>query len=378
MSAETSVIREFIRNLLSAAANSTLYSLQHPQVRRLTEVAFFGISAALKTNREIILLIIENELVINGEPQEFSLYVNRFVQILKSRSIGHIKLTSGLDKDEVVNLIGALSRHGDRAGEIVSTEHIRFGYLEVRLDGEGGIYGEEDGRKHSLSDMPAEELAKFAEIYETVKEGQKLKISGISEVVFGFKEAFRQEGESILLMVAMRNTDEYTFTHSTNVCILNMAQAMALGIEGQLLNDIAVAALLHDIGKLFIPEELLTKKDNLTTDEFETMKQHSLKGARYLLDTPGVPRLAITTAFEHHIRYDLTGYPVVPDGLRPNMCSQMTMISDYFDALRTRRPYREPLDIAVIGTLMLEGMGKDFNPVLTRNFLLILARLRDA
>jgi HD-GYP domain-containing protein (c-di-GMP phosphodiesterase class II) len=195
------------------------------------------------------------------------------------------------------------------------------------------------------------------------------------EIVSGFIDAFRQEGDSMLAMASLRSTDEYTFTHSTNVCILNIAQAMSLGIDGQLLHDIGIAAMLHDIGKLFIPEEILTKKDTLTVEEFAIIKQHPALGARHLLDTPGVPRLAITTAYEHHLKYNLSGYPAVQADWQPNLCSQMTMISDFFDALRTRRSYREPMKLRRIARMMWDMMGTDLHPVLTRNFLKILSRL---
>jgi HD-GYP domain-containing protein (c-di-GMP phosphodiesterase class II) len=136
--------------------------------------------------------------------------------------------------------------------------------------------------------------------------------------------------------------------------------------------------MLHDIGKLLIPEELLIKKDRLTPLEFEIMKKHPVRGARHLLEVPGVPRLAVVTAYEHHMRYDLSGYPEAPEGWRPNLCSQITMISDFFDAMRTQRPYRNPVDLRTIVSRMLDMSGSDFHPLLARNFLNILKRMVDA
>jgi HD-GYP domain-containing protein (c-di-GMP phosphodiesterase class II) len=152
---------------------------------------------------------------------------------------------------------------------------------------------------------------------------------------------------------------------------------MALGIEGQLLNDIGVAAMLHDIGKLFIPEEILTKKDKLTNAEFDAMKEHPVKGARYLLETSGVPRLAVIAAYEHHMKFNLAGYPTVSPSWQQNLCSHMTMISDFFDALRTRRSYREPMPLAVISSMMHDMTGTDLHPALTRNFLRIIGGLAE-
>lgn len=401
MSQATSSILNFIRHLLSAAANAALYGMDHPQVGRLTDRAFESLSAAHEDRQEFSLAIIENELVIDGRPQDFNLFLDRFVQTLASRGIGHIKLTRGVSRREVTEFIAALGRPGsDASPRISSTEHIRLGRVDLReadgytpaphaMRGGSSLTGEADARDGesgarrvsgplTLPELPAAELARFREIYEAVKRGHKLKINGICEIVADFIGTFRQEGRALLIMAALREKDEYTFTHSTNVCILNLAQAMALGIDGQLLNDIGVAGMLHDIGKLFIPEEIITKTGALTDQEYELMQTHSVKGARFLLDTPGVPRLAIINAFEHHLKYDLSGYPKVPAGWNQNICSQMTAISDLFDAMRTRRTYSEPIEPAKIAGFMLERLGSDLHPTLTRNFLMILSRVMKA
>lgn len=304
MSNPGNYIHDFIRNLLSATANAALYGTTHPQVVRLAAQAFASIRDLLQSRPEISLLIVENELVIDGQPQEHSLFFTRFTQILKSREIGSLKLLSGITNTEINGLIGGLTRQPDGSSPVLtSTEHIRLGRVDLRVSGVSGdadLIGA-DKPKLTLPDMPREEVARFMEIYDSVKNRHKLEINGVFDVVAGFIDVFRQEGKPLLAMAALREIDEYTFTHSTNVCVLNLAQAMALGIEGQLLNDIGVAAMLHDIGKLFIPEAILTKKAKLSHDEFEIMKHHPVNGARHLLESPGVPRLAVIVAYEHHL-----------------------------------------------------------------------------
>lgn len=382
MDSESLIIQESIRSLLSATANAALYTMGHPQVARLAESAFKGISAALGISRQISLTVIEDELIINGEPPSFSLFMNRFAEVLKSRGVGHVKFIEGLEREEITTLIAALASQEMGRTALTSSEHIRFGQVELG-EGSGGGYAVSscgDGAQGPipLQDMPAEELARFTEIYGALKKKQKMKVTGIVEIVSGFITAFRQEGESRLVMATMRSDEEYTFTHSANVCILNLAQAMSLGIEGQMLHDIGIAAMLHDIGKLFIPEEILIKRDKLTPQEFKLLEGHPVRGARHLLEVPGVPRLAVVTAYEHHMKYDLSGYPAAPEGGRINLCSQITMISDFFDAMRTRRPYRAPVDLRTIVGQIMDRSGSDFHPLLARNFLNILKRMVDA
>ena len=378
MSADLHTVQDFIRHLLSATANAALYTPNHPQVTKLVEAAFSSIQLVLGESPEISIAVIEEELVINGLPQDFSLFLNRFAEILKAGNISHLKLTAGLTRNEIGALVTGLAKTGNSPG-VSASEHVLLGHVHVHKGDESGADADsvhpEGGGGIAIEDLPKEEMSRFMDIYDAVKNNKKLKINGMFDIVTGFIDAFRQEGDSMLALASLRDTDEYTFTHSTNVCILNIAQAMTLGIEGQLLRDIGIAAMLHDIGKLFIPEELITKTDKLTHEEFEIMRQHPSLGAKYLLDTPGVPRLAVTTAYEHHLKYNLSGYPRVEAGWQPNLCSQMTMISDFFDALRTRRSYREPVELRKIARMMWNMMGTDLHPTLTRNFLQILSRL---
>ena len=148
-----------------------------------------------------------------------------------------------------------------------------------------------------------------------------------------------------------------------------------LGIEGQLLNDIGIAAMLHDVGKMFISPDILGKSSKLTEDEWQIMQQHPRLGAEYLINTPGVPRLAVVTAFEHHMRYDQLGYPKTKHSWKPHLCSHMTAISDTYDAMRTHRAYEESLQLDQIITIMLDLAGNKLHPQLTYSFLQILSGL---
>lgn len=379
-------IHEFIRHLLSATASASLYSREHPQVQRLVNAAHVSLIQALQSRPDIALLEVDGELVIDAEPQPFSLVQERFIQVLREHGIGHLRLLSGASCDEIALLAGLLARQVPYE-DAETCEHIRFGTVE--LPGRGSETGSLGAGSHaaegqntasavevSLKDIPALELARLEELYEAIKRKERLKPSGIATTVAELVKAFQREGESLLVLAALREKDEYTFTHAANVCILALAQAMALGISGQLLNDIGIAAMLHDVGKMFIPDSILTKPERLTDDEFIQMKRHPVLGARYLAEAAGVPRLAAIVAFEHHMRFDFSGYPAVPAGWKQTVASQMTAIADCFDAMRTRRSYQEPREVGQISAALMQGSGTEFNPLLVKNMLQLLTRLK--
>lgn len=176
------------------------------------------------------------------------------------------------------------------------------------------------------------------------------------------------------LLASIKSAHEYTFTHVTNVGILTMSQAEGLGFRGEHLHQIGVASLLHDVGKLFIPEEILNKAGALTQDERRIIETHSVKGARYLMGIDGIPKLAVLAALEHHLKYDGTGYPSIKGGWRPNIVSQMISIADVFDAMRSRRSYQGSLPMEKIEEVLKKGSGTSFNPKLVEHFLRMIKR----
>jgi len=401
-----------LRHLSTAVSTARLYSVEHMQVRKLCEKAHSALLEAMDGERDMSLLRIDERLAIDEQPLNRSMYVERFARLLKMNGIGHIKFLRNISDRELHGFIVSLSGSKKVTN---SSENLRLGQIEVRhrsklvkystgqlptnLPSDGinpnSAHGDEetngnlstqhknDGLENSpliesaniLNDISSEELARVMDIYEAVKRNKRLQVVGLSDIVSGFINIFADYADPLLTLVPLRNIDEYTFTHSLNVCLLNLAQATALGIEGQLLHDVGLSAMLHDVGKLFIPEEVLNKPGQLDEKEWQIMQQHPVRGAEYLLDTPGVPRMAVLNAYEHHLRFDLQGYPNVNKEWKQNLCSQLTSISDIYDSLRTRRPYREPLELEVALSMIEEQTGTQLHPLLAGNFLRLMKKV---
>ncbi|PNU19243.1 HD family phosphohydrolase [Geothermobacter hydrogeniphilus] len=386
-------ILDFVRHLSTAIATATLYSSEHRQVTRLCEQARQALPLSRTGDEGVSLLFVEDELIAQRHSLGRGMYIDRLARQLRRHGIAHIKLLPGLETEEILDLVSQLV-NARRDAVIRAGERLRLGRVELRYnrkeDGERRPGDEIDESNFRIEDLQeasglegieevdAEELARFAEICEAVKTRRQLHAIGISEIVARFVSAFTNEAGSFLALAPLRELDEYTFTHSINVCTLNIAQAMALGIEGQLLHDIGVAAMLHDMGKLFIPDEIITKESDLTTEEWEIMRRHPADGARYLLNTPGIPRLAVVVAYEHHMRYDNQGYPTPRHGWRQNIASQISTVSDIFDALRTERSYRGSMQIHKISQMILQMAGSQLHPQLAHNFLRVLERVTSS
>ncbi len=388
-----------LRHLTTAISTSKLYSAEHKQVKKLCKMALSSLSDAIGGQESLSLIRVDEHLAVDEHPLERSMYIDRFARLIKMSGIGHIKFSRNVSFEELHALMASLSGSGKITQ---SSENIRLGQVEVRHRSTRSFAGA--GQKAQMSadeaeqidpellkrgvdsnvliesaqileNISNEELSRVMEVYEAVKNNRRLQVVGLSEIVSGFIDVFAGYADPLLTLVPLRNMDEYTFTHSLNVCLLNLAQATSMGIEGQLLHDIGLSAMLHDVGKLFIPEEVLNKPGELDEKEWTLMQTHPIRGAEYLLDSPGVPRMAVLNAYEHHLRFDLRGYPIVKNEWQQNLCSQLTSISDIYDSLRTKRPYRDPLELDVVLYNIERLKGTQLHPLLVENFLLLMKKV---
>ena len=177
----------------------------------------------------------------------------------------------------------------------------------------------------------------------------------------------------LAMLSTLKESDEYTFTHAVNVCILTLAQASTLGFSKESLLQIGIASSLHDVGKIFIPTEILNKTGKLSPEEREVVETHPAKGASYIVNLKNISKLAILGALEHHIRYDGGGYPNTGGEWRPHIVSQMISIADTFDAMRSHRPYQEAKSVELIFKVLREGKGMAYSPMLVDNFIKVVS-----
>ncbi len=361
----------FIRDLVLAASSMALYSQEHRMTIERASKALAFLNEAMADVSSVTAMFLGNELFVNGTPLEKDPQLDRLTRETKKYGIGHIVFERGATYEDIVLLLRIITGQAER--DFQTTPHLRFGSVEI----EHRQFDEPQPAIPTYSAIPPHLLKRLVNTYEACAQGEQVDLDSIMALVAGFVTAFRGEANPLLALVPLREMDEYTFNHSLDVSILNLAQGMSLGFKGQLLHDIGIAGMLHDAGKLLVPKDILNKPGSLDAEEWELMQRHSVLGAEYLLNTPGVPRLAIITAFENHMKYDRSGYPKVPPDWQINLCSHMTMVSDCFDALRIKRVYHDGADFAQAAGTMLKMAGTGLNRALTLNFLRILRKMGE-
>jgi HD-GYP domain-containing protein (c-di-GMP phosphodiesterase class II) len=224
-----------------------------------------------------------------------------------------------------------------------------------------------------------EGIGKIKEAYQGVSHFRNLDMVGLEDAVINFVSTLKRESNVLRIISPVKSYNEYTFVHAANVSVLTLFQAETLGLRGENLHNAGLAGLLHDLGKLFVSNEILDKQGKLDSGEWCTMKKHPVFGTMHLSKIPDVPPIAKIVAFEHHVKFNGLGYPETKKSSRKqHLVSQMVAISDFFDALRTERPYRKAVNVPTIAGLLHEGAGTDFNPILVDSFLSSLKNVSDS
>jgi len=206
-----------------------------------------------------------------------------------------------------------------------------------------------------------------------VTERKKPRVEEGRDIVSSIMKGLRQEGMLIDRLIRLQGHDDYTVTHSLNVCILVVGQATRLGLPENRIREAGLAAMLHDIGKETTSSEIQTKPGRLEMSEFDLMKGHPVAGAKLLRKIDCGTELPMIVSFEHHIKYDRTGYPKVRSREPLHVVSYMTQIADVYDALRSHRPYRASIELEKTLSIMKEGRGTEFEPRLFDDFVEILS-----
>ena len=359
---------ELIRRLATAIRGTALYSPAHPLVQRGIDAFTSAATDGLRAAPSIVIGFIGDEIVVDGQrlPRGTATLVG-FARDLRERDVEKVTLTRGLSRDEVRTLVAVF---GDRASTVPlpdrlvagGVRHVTLGRVIVEevTDEQAGIAAAR--RVYSTAVETAESL------WQAAKAGDQPDPGAARKIIDGLARLVTQDRTSLMALTAMKRYDNYTFTHMVNVSALAMAQARALNIDGALLREFGFAALMHDIGKVNTPLEILNKPDKLNKEEFEIMKQHVVDGAHILRRTPEVPALAPIVAFEHHLKQDLSGYPENIGSRKLNLCTMIISIVDVFDALRSNRAYREGLPTPRIRAIMGEQDNPAFNQPLLKRF----------
>ena len=178
-----------------------------------------------------------------------------------------------------------------------------------------------------------------------------------------------RNGSALLGLVGIKNKDDYTFLHSVSVCTLMIAFGRTLGLESEDLRQAGIGGLLHDVGKMKVPDEVLNKPGRLTDAEFALIRRHPGDGHAILLETPGVGPVPLDITLHHHERIDGSGYPKKLAGEEISTMARMAAIVDVYDAITADRCYHTGMAPTEALRKMWEWSSAHFDQRLLQGFM---------
>jgi len=357
---------EFIQQMMRAYQGLRLYPAQHPNIQRQIQEWLQSVQALFSDQPRILLgihqqtLFCHNELFSDPVPAADAL-----MKILEGCHLLTIAFSQGVSERELLDFL-VITANGAR-----SPEELRQAVADASIRNiELVKFSKEDDQDETpASEVYQQALRVTESIFKDVRMGKIPSSSEASHVVKGLVETTLSDPHALLALSLIKDYDDYTFTHSVNVAVIALAVGRACGLGKEELRVLGMGGLLHDLGKLKIDIDIINKPGRLTSNEFESIKQHPQLGATILREMQQLPEAVIEISLCHHLRYDHSGYPHTEKGKELLPMTHMVTIADAYDAMTTLRPYQRPFTPRRALQHLQEQEGVLYHPGILKTFI---------
>jgi len=363
---------ELLRRFAASLRSVQLYSPGHPIIARNLESLSTAVQLLHSLQPTVVIGIVGDEVIVDDMPMAKADTLGPLVRRLHQSGVERITIDRGVTREDLAAFIVGVTtidtRNAEQGAELFPViPHIRVGRVTVEQRVEGSLTD-----MATIKRLYADAVSAAGNVWDSAQTEGRPDATVARSMIDGLAQAVAQNRTALLALTTLKNYDNYTFTHMVNVSILTMGQARGLGIDGALLREFGLAALMHDIGKVRTPIEILNKPDKLTDAEFTIMKRHVVDGAEILRMTPDVPALAPVVAFEHHLRVDASGYPAGVTRSSLNIGTMLCSIADVYDAMRSQRHYQKAFPTDRILAVLKRNDGTQFDQHLVRRFVQLI------
>jgi putative nucleotidyltransferase with HDIG domain len=211
-------------------------------------------------------------------------------------------------------------------------------------------------------------------LFRSIEFNKAIPIAEIEKTILPTVQKISNDTNIFNVFEAVKGKDDYTYEHNIGVGVLATLIGKWLKISGDDLAILSMAAILHDVGKVKIPMDLLHKEGTLTTNEYKLIQQHTVLGYQMLRETPDIPPQIATVALQHHEREDGSGYPLGLKGNKIDLFSKIVAVADIFHAMSSNRPYHDPIPFHSIVMQMKQGIFGELEPHIVSVFLKNITR----
>src|SRR5687768_5983789 len=351
-----------------------LYTEGHPARERVIDAAYQALIDLQARLPRAVFTFLGDEIVCGTEPIR-ELKAWDWSSRLAGAGVQRLEFEPDVTREDFEEFLDevlarlTLSVIGSADARQMRKSRIRFGTVGVK--GEGSEVPETRATTSYSLNAEAETIRW---LHDQLQSHKELHLSEAEAVVRSLSVAMHSDRQMMIPLLKLRSFDEYTTTHCLNVSVLAMALAEYVGLAANDVRAFGVAGLLHDIGKVNIPHDILTKPGKLTPEERNIMNMHTVDGARIIIETEEQLDLAAVVAYEHHIMIDGGGYPALAFPRDTHYASKVVHVCDVYDALRTNRPYRDAWSSEKVIAYVQEKAGTEFDAELATAFVAMMQK----
>ena len=364
---------KFLTSLGQVMATMALYNQGHPARERALDDSYQELKDVMAGRDRLKFSFIGGDVVFDRrvvrELKEWD-----WATRLAGLGIERLEIDPGVTREDYEQFLrDTFQRSRGEAMDTAEVRHLRatgIRYGTLALDtGESLDSAEATLATATIAYSLRDDVEAIQWMHGHVQETGELPLLEAETVVRSLAIAMHSQSEIILPLLQLKEFDQYTTTHSTNVSVLAMAIGEYLGFTGRELRVLGVSGLLHDLGKVKIPREILVKPGGFTDEEFAIMKAHPKEGAKLILDRDVRLEVPAVVAYEHHIMLNGGGYPAFHFARDTHYASRLVHVCDVYDAGCTNGPYRAAWTSAKALDYLEEKTGTDFDPVFSLPFI---------
>ena len=371
----------FLTTFAQALSTMALYKDGHPARERVVERAFESLRELQQSDPKPEFSFLGDETVY-GSVALREMRDWEWASRLANAGVQRLEFAPDVTREEFEEFLEQVLARLTLSA--IDTSEARFSRRSAIKFGAIGIRGEtREQQEQILAPVPTatityslgEEAEAIRWMHHEVGERGQLPLVEAEAVVRSLSVAMHGDSEMVLPLLQLREFDEYTTTHCLNVSVLTMALAEFIGLSAKDVRTFGVAGLLHDLGKVRVPTEILNKPGKLTDEERTVMQQHTVDGARIIISSDRELDLAAAVAYEHHIMINGQGYPRCHYHRDCHKASKLVHVCDVYDALRTNRPYRAAWEAERVLGYVEERAGTEFDPEIAAAFVRMMRGL---
>ncbi|MBI5115830.1 HD-GYP domain-containing protein [Candidatus Poribacteria bacterium] len=369
--------REILGRMVTLSKSVTIYPHKHPAVMEPAAGICEQLSAALSSFPRVTFNIVKSDIYIEKYLlRDESLRYSEFIQSLVRRGVSTFAFERGITPEMIAVLFSVIYGKESAALDLELLKKravergvtaVSFGKL-VAFDLGNDTYTLEEGTISSTTARASygTALKCMDTLQQDVMANKPINMVALRQTVTSLIEDFLSDREAVLGIMSIKNYDEYLFHHSVNVAITALSIASKLPLDADMMRMVGTCGLLHDMGMIKIPRDIMNKPGRLTEVEWGVMRRHPIEGAQILMRYEDLGELPVLAALEHHAGYDLSGYPTLKGKNRPHAIARIIGVADVFEAVTANRAYRRAHSIHQAVSVLIQNAGGLLDPLLVK------------